>query len=51
MRRFLEWIATPVPRWHFWDPRTGLIGGIVTGLVFFLFMLLVHFIEELEIPL
>jgi hypothetical protein len=32
--RYIRWAKRPVPWWKVWDPRTGLLGGVIIMIVF-----------------
>jgi hypothetical protein len=46
MNRISRWLTTPIPWTHWWDPRSGWRGGVITGLLVWSVLVLVHFIAE-----
>ena len=35
------WLLCPVPWWKVWDPRSGILGGVVTGSALFAVLLFI----------
>lgn len=46
MNRLLRWIRTPALWWHFWNPQSGAIGGLIGGLVIWSVWVLAHLARE-----
>lgn len=37
----VKWYFSPLRGYHFWDPRSGILGGIITGTILWVVIVMI----------